>query len=121
LEAPRGNDEHTPENKDAAIGERMIEVKIRFWTNDLADGAGRVRPRHAWASGVVRMDPNATHGVTPGSPAPFHSLLDLGSVIEKVLIAHGITLHPGRRMKKYFSAEPATAASTVGRKRRSPR
>ena len=32
---------------------------------------------------------------------PFHSLLDIGSVIEKVLIAQGIVLRPGKRMKKY--------------------
>ena len=35
----------------------MIEVKVRFWTNDLADGKDRIRPKHAWGSGVVRMAP----------------------------------------------------------------
>src|SRR6266480_344822 len=86
----------------AAKGERMIEIKVRFWTNDLADAEGEVIPGHAWSSGVVRMEANRTHGVKPRNPAPFQSLLDLPSVMEKVLIQHGITLHAHGRMKKYF-------------------
>jgi hypothetical protein len=54
-------------------------MKLRFWTNDI-EGAprGSVTPKHAWAAGVVRMKRNATHGIEPGKPEPFHSLLDLG-------------------------------------------
>ena len=86
----------------AEPGERMIEVKLRFWTNDLADGEGKIRPKHAWSSGVVRMESNKTHGIKPKNPRPFHSLLDVGAVIERVLIQHGIQLHPNRRMRKYL-------------------
>lgn len=82
--------------------ERMIEVKLRFWTNNIAKGRGYVRPKEAWSSGVVRIERNSTHGIRPGSPKPFHSLLDVGAVVEKVLIAHGIKLHPSERMQKYF-------------------
>ncbi|MGA8653170.1 MAG: hypothetical protein WB677_21615, partial [Xanthobacteraceae bacterium] len=57
--------------------------------------------KHAWSGGVVRIERNDTHGIKPGSPKPFHSLLDVGAVIERVLITNGIVLHPGRRMKKY--------------------
>jgi hypothetical protein len=42
--------------RKAQQGERMIEVKIRFWTNDIADGKGNIFPKHAWSSGVVRME-----------------------------------------------------------------
>lgn len=35
--------------KDAEWGQRMIEVKIRFWTDSLAQGDGRILPKHAWA------------------------------------------------------------------------
>jgi hypothetical protein len=87
---------------EAAHGQKMIEVKLRFWTNDIAVEKGKVRPRHAWASGVVRMESNPAHGIVPGSPIPFHSLLDVTAAIEKALIEHGITLHRPRRMKKYF-------------------
>jgi len=91
-------------SKKAVQGEKMIEIKVRFWTNDIASTAGEIIPRNAWASGVIRMEPNGSHGVSPKSPAPFHSLLDLPAVIEKVLIAHGITLHVNRRMRKYMAA-----------------
>jgi hypothetical protein len=85
----------------------MIELKVRFWTNDITEGEGQIVPKHAWASGVVRMEPNPSHGISPKSPAPFHSLLDLPAVMEKVLIAHGVTLHISRRMKKYLTgAQP---------------
>ena len=88
---------------EADQGEKMIEVKIRFWTNDIASEAGKILPKHAWASGVVRMEGNKSHGIAPSNPKPFHSLLDVGAVIEKVLIEHGIVLHPSTRMKKYVS------------------
>lgn len=87
----------------ATQGEKMIEIKVRFWTNDIARGKNKVIPKHARASGVVRMEPNPSHGISPKSPAPFHSLMDLPAVMERVLIAHGVTLHINRRMKKYVT------------------
>jgi excisionase family DNA binding protein len=89
------------ERIEAQQGERMIEVKIRFWTNQIAAGEGAIRPKHAWSSGVVRMERNKSHGIVPQNPVPFQSLMDLASVIERVLIAHGVVLHPSRRMQKY--------------------
>ncbi len=95
----------TSEKKLATIeaihGEKMIEVKIRFWTNNIASEKGKVIPKHAWSDGVVRIEGNKSHGIIPGAPRPFHSLLDVGAVIEKVLIEHGIVLHPSRKMRKY--------------------
>lgn len=88
--------------RSADPGERMIEIKLRFWTNDIANGKGEIVPKHAWDSGVVRIERNESHGITPGNPLPFHSLLDVGRAIEKVLIDHQIVLHPGRRSKKYI-------------------
>lgn len=88
--------------KEARHGEKMIEVKIRFWTNEIAPEQGKIRPKHAWASGVVRIEGNKSHSIVPGAPKPFHTLLDVGAVIEKVLIEHGIVLHPGRKMAKYI-------------------
>jgi len=92
-------------SKEAKQGEKMIEVKLRFWTNDISKEQGKVIPKNAWAAGVVRIERNNSHGIEPSAPLPFHSLLDVGSVIEKVLIEHGIVLHPSRKMKKYFSGE----------------
>jgi hypothetical protein len=88
---------------EAKQGEKMIEVKLRFWTNDISPQAGKVLKKHAWSSGVVRMERNGSHGIKPKAPRPFHSLLDVGAVIEKVLVEHGVVLHPSRTMKKYFA------------------
>jgi hypothetical protein len=93
------------EKVDAAHGERMIEVKVRFWTNDLSGESGKIISKHAWSSGVVRMERNPSHGIEPKHPRIFHSLLDIGAVMEKVLIEHGVVLHPSRKMKKYFSKD----------------
>jgi hypothetical protein len=35
------NNESDLAARDAQQGERMIEIKVRFWTNDLADGEPR--------------------------------------------------------------------------------
>jgi hypothetical protein len=88
---------------DAKYGERMIEVKVRFWTNDIAEGRGRIVPKHAWASGVVRVKGNRAHGIRPAGVVRFRSLLDLPGAIEKVLIDHGVELHTSVRMRKYLS------------------
>ncbi len=88
--------------REAIHGEKMIEVKLRFWTNAIAPSKDSVLPKHAWASGVVRMESNKSHGIKPKAPVPFHSLLDIGAVVEKVLIAHGVVLHAPRQMLKYF-------------------
>ena len=87
--------------REAKHGEKMIEVKLRFWTDDIATEPGKVIQKHAWSSGMVRIEGNKSHGITPSKPLPFHSLLDIGAVVEKVLIEHKIVLHPSRKMRKY--------------------
>ena len=89
------------EEKEAVHGQKMIEVKIRFWTNDIVTSDGKIIPKHAWSAGVVRIEKNKAHSIVPDKPLPFHSLLDIGAVVEKCLINHGIVLHPGKKMAKY--------------------
>jgi hypothetical protein len=91
-----------PEAKEAQWGKRMIEIRVRLWTDSIADGKGNIVPGHAWDSGVVRMDRNTAHGIAPGNPVPFNSFADLPGKIEKVLIDHGVKLHIGRRSRKYM-------------------
>jgi hypothetical protein len=91
--------------REAKYGEKMIEVKLRFWTDQIADEPGHVIPKHAWGFGVARMEKNKSHGIVPGDPIHFHSLMEIGSVVEKVLVAHGITLHVPPRMQKYLVDE----------------
>lgn len=90
---------------EAKHGKKMIEVRLRFWTNGIARQSGKVIPKHAWTGGVVHIQGNESHGIVPGNPRPFHSLLDIGQVIEKVLIEHGIVLIPGKKMGKYVTTK----------------
>ncbi|MFI5116229.1 MAG: hypothetical protein ACHP8B_05965 [Terriglobales bacterium] len=92
------------EAREAKYREKMIEVKVRFWTNKLST-SGQVIPKHGWTSGVVRITSNKSHGITAGKARPFNSLLDLGAAIEQILKEHGIVLHVSRGMKKYISQE----------------
>lgn len=91
----------TVAQREAVHGKKMIELRVRFWTNDIAEGGSQIVPKHAWASGVVRIEKNDLHGIRPGKTTPFQSLLDLGKVIEKTLIDHDIQLHVPRQMAKY--------------------
>jgi hypothetical protein len=83
----------------------MIQVNILFWTNDIAPTKGRILPKHAWADGIVRVERNSAHGIDGSQEAFFHSLMDLNAKIEKLLLANGIVLHPGRRMSKYVQTK----------------
>jgi len=47
------------------------------------------------------VESNSVHGIQPLAPLPFHSLLDLGSVFEKVLIRQGIHSSSRTKMSKY--------------------
>ena len=90
----------TPAAKVAKHGEKMVEVRIRFWTDGMSSRKDSVIPKHAWDSGVIIMEGNKTHGITPGSPQPFNSILDLTSVLAKVLVEHGVTIRTNRKLRK---------------------
>jgi len=89
------------ESREAKFGERMIEVKVRFWTDGIAEGEGQIVPKHAWTSGVVRMGRNESHNIKPKNPRPFNSLMDLPRIVEMVLIDHGVKLHRIGKTAKY--------------------
>jgi hypothetical protein len=57
------------------------------------------------SAGGVRIERNDSHGIKPAKPLPFHSLLDMGAVIKRVLVEHGIVLHPSRKMAEYMDTE----------------
>lgn len=89
--------------REAAHGKKMIEIKVRLWTDDIAPTSGQILPKHAWTAGVVRMERNTAHGIAPNKPRRFNSLLDVGAAIERVLVDHGIKLHLSRKMQKYVA------------------
>ena len=83
-------------------GERMIQVNVKFWTNNISKVKKGLLPKNAWSSGMVYVERNKTHGITPLKPVPFHTLTELGYVIEKALYKHGVTLHLPKRFKKHW-------------------
>lgn len=89
------------EQREAKHGEKMIEIKVRLWTDSIAD-EGKILPGHARSGGVVRIERNVAHGITPGKPIPFNSFAELPEKIEKLLIAQGVKLHRTSRERKYI-------------------
>lgn len=88
---------------EAAHGSRMLEVKVRFCTNQIAPSGGQIVPKHGWTRGVVRVTPNDVHGIEPGPAVPFNSLMELPGKIEQALIDNGITLHLVGKNAKYVA------------------
>ena len=93
----------TTSSKEAVHGKKMIEVRVRFWTDDIADAEGRIIPKHCWDAGVVRISNNDAHGIKSLNPIPFNSLLEILPKIEKALKEHNIKLHLCNKSKKYYS------------------
>ena len=87
------------------------EVRLRFWTDDIAAKKGEIIPKHAWGSGMINIERNAAHGLTPTKWLAFNSVSEIPAVIEKCLIENGVKVIASRKMKKYSLAErPAKAA-----------
>ena len=91
--------------REAVHGRKMIEVKVRFWTNGIAEGEGKIIPKECWDAGVVRLTSNKSHDITPQKPIVFNSLMNLTAIIEKALISHGIKLHLGNRSQKMYKSK----------------
>ncbi len=88
--------------RKAPWGERTIKMTVRFWTDDIASGSGRIRPKHAWTSGDVALAANDAHGITRRR-RKFNSLGELAAVIERLLIEGDVKLHPSTKMGKLIS------------------
>jgi hypothetical protein len=79
-----------------------------FWTNNISKRPGRIKKRHAWASGMVALVANPRHGlVADGSMSePFNSLSDLGPAAERLLIRAEVKLHTTGRTAKLLRLAP---------------
>lgn len=77
------------EDLDAEYSKRMIEVKVRFGTDNICEGR-RIIPKVCWESGVVSIERNDVHDITPGHPVPFDSMTEILPKIEQVLETHGV-------------------------------
>jgi hypothetical protein len=92
-------------SREARLNEKMVELRIRFWTNNISETEGKIIPKQAWDSGVIIMERNTSHDIQPEKPKHFHSLMELPSVVEKVLIEHRVKLRKSGRSKKYYVPE----------------
>ncbi len=54
--------------KEVDHEERMIEVRLSFWTDGIAVKEGNIVPKHARSSGLMRVEPNGAHEIVPESP-----------------------------------------------------
>jgi hypothetical protein len=90
-------------------GDKMIEVRVRFWTDSIAPTKKAMLQKHIWDSGTVDMPSNESHRIKGGKTIPFNSILDLQSVIGELLTSHGISMHAGRKLRKLLQPTPKTA------------
>mgnify|MGYP006908215320 CR=1 FL=1 len=95
-----------PRTSGSTYGEKMIEVSVRFWTNDIASEKGQLVPKHAWDSGMVAVPRNKTHGLGGVEPMAFTSILELTKVIADALAKQGVTLHMGRKSRRLMKDPP---------------
>lgn len=91
--------------KKAIYGEKMIEVKVRFWTNNIARSKDKIVPKNAWTNGMIMIKRNKNHKIDPGPAIPFNSLSEIAPGIEQCLIDHGIKLHVSGKMEKYIEVD----------------
>jgi len=91
------------DERKAIHGKKMIEIKLRFWTDEIAESKKKIIQKHCWDAGVVRITKNDLHGIKPDAPIPFNSLLEILPKIEKTLEKHKIKLHLGRKARRYYS------------------
>jgi hypothetical protein len=89
----------------APHGQKMIEVTIRFWTNNISKKRGHVIKKECWDYGVVYMPENSAHGISSLRPIPFHSLLELLPKIERLFIAQKVRLRSGQHSRKYLASK----------------
>lgn len=105
------------EQVDAKRGEKMIELRVRFWTNAIAPDKGKVFAKHAWSSGEVRMPKNDSHGIVPVETQIFDNMGELQDAIERTLIAHGVKLHPGGRDANLYAVTDAASGAPLATRR----
>ena len=91
------------QGRDAQWGSRMIEVSVRFWTDSIAAGEGKIIPKHAWTARMVHVKGNKSHDLSPGALQPFNSIAELPAAIEEALTQSGIQLHPSPKTRKWLA------------------
>src|SRR6267154_6806682 len=89
----------------AQRGEKMIEIRIQLWTDQIADVPGEIVPKHALDAGIVYMPVNKSHEIKSSKSEKFHSLSELPAAIERLFLKHRIKLHLNRHTLKYYALQ----------------
>ena len=85
---------------EARHGEKMIEVRVRFWTNDIANTKGHIVPKNCWPAGMVYVFRNESHGIKSSRTMPFNSLDEVQNAIEQAMEDVEIKVHESRGSPK---------------------
>lgn len=80
----------------ATYSDKIIQVKIRFWTDGIAKKEGHIIPKHCYSSGYVLIAASRIHGIPTGIKAPFVSISGLPKAIDKVMAEAQLILHLNR-------------------------
>jgi hypothetical protein len=84
-------------------GERMIEVRLKFFTDELSGRPGYIVPGYCWDHGVVVVSANQAHEVkVGGNPLIFHTLDGIPDAVTRALHRSGVTLVPGYGTRKRY-------------------
>lgn len=95
-----------PIERKANHGEKMIEVRVRFWTDEITNTPQVIVPKHAWDYGYVEIAANTSHGLQQsGSSVKFNSVLELPQAIADLLVQEGVHLHIGAKLGKLITCE----------------
>lgn len=91
-----------PVGVKAPHGKKTIELRIRFFTDQLSSVPGNIWPKHAWDRGSIYTVVNDYHDIEVAG-ATFNSTAEITLAIEKVLVKAGIRLHPTGRAGAIYS------------------
>jgi hypothetical protein len=93
---------------------KLIWFKFGLWTDSLADNGG-ILPKHAWAGGFLRVEPNEAHGIKPEDvdPKPINRLSQLQPALEDLIASLGITLHPTVAEQKFRERDSVCEAAEL--------
>jgi ASC-1-like (ASCH) protein len=91
---------HAGPSLRAPQGQKMIEVRVRFFTDGHAP-SGQILPKHGHANGEVRIARNPSHDIRPGEPIMFNSIAEMPYAVERALRDHNIKIELSSRERRY--------------------
>ncbi len=89
---------------------KMIEVRVKFWTNAREDDATEWKTMKAtgYGAGLVTLPRNDLHDIGPASPVHFHTMGQILPAIEEILARAGVRIVNSRE-ESFFRVGGATA------------